>query len=197
MGHLCCSVCEWRRFDRSDGAYESPHRAVTAPEGHPRRVPSRPLTHLLRPTRLASPTKGRPTLIRSAGLIQSSPAVCLGGVANGLCQSDLVSARDYMTAGSYYLDYRVQNFSTDAGTDDVRATIRVSGTDALGNALAVSTTTQDFLNLGLREARTGRATIDLGLVGADDTVSITLSPRYTSGDGFANNNSKIFKIRTR
>jgi hypothetical protein len=138
---------------------------------------------------------GRSSL--SAGAIQSYASGCFGNLVNGLCESGLVRARDYVAPGAYYIDYRVQNFSSVASNNDVRATVHVSGIDVNGNAIAAGSTSQDFLDLEQREARTGRVGIDLGLVGVDYTIAVTLSPRFLGRDTFGNNDTKIFKVRTR
>ena len=138
---------------------------------------------------------GRSSL--SAGSIQSYASGCIGWLDNGICRSGLVRARDYLAPGAYYVDYRVQNFSTVSVNNGVRATVQVTGTDSNGNAIAAVSTQQDFLDLELREARTGRAAIDLGRVGADYTITVTLSPRFQGRDTFANNDTKVFKVRTR
>lgn len=133
----------------------------------------------------------------SAGLLDSYSSGCTRRLENGICTSGLVAARDYLNAGSYYLDFRVQNFSTDRDNDDLRATVTVTGTNSRGNALPVVSTNVDFNDLDLREARTGRVTLDLSSVGADYTVAVTIAPRGISRDDFSNNDSKKFKFRTR
>lgn len=131
------------------------------------------------------------------GRLQANAAGCFNGLVNGLCTGTLVPARDYLPAGSHYVDVRVQNFSAQRGNDDVVVRVTVEGTDAQGNAIAAVTTSQTFRDLALREARSAHFAIAVPLVGADYTVTIRALPAAGSADTFAKNDKKVFKFRTR
>jgi hypothetical protein len=138
---------------------------------------------------------GRSSLAR--GALETNAAGCLAELANGLCSSPPVAARDYLAAGSYYLDYRVQSFGSSANDDArVRVTIDETINRLDGSWTNRSTATQTFLNLSRREARTGRFAVTV-VAGADYTVALQVSPTNGSADTFGSNDTKVFKFRGR
>ena len=131
------------------------------------------------------------------GALETNSAGCLADLVNGLCSSTPVPARDYLAAGSYYLDYRVQSFGNSTNDDArVRVTIDETITRQEASWTARTTATQTFLDLARREARTGRFALTV-VAGADYTVTLQVSPTNGSADTFASNNTKVFKFRGR
>jgi hypothetical protein len=139
---------------------------------------------------------GRSSL--GAGALQTNSAGCLATLEDGLCSRAPVAARDYLAARSYYLDYRVQNFGTRVANNDVsvRMTIDETINTPDGRLTNRSTSTETFLNLPLREARTGRFAVNV-IAGADYTVTLQIIPASLSIDRFAMNDVKVFKFRGR
>lgn len=133
------------------------------------------------------------------GRLETNSAGCMGRVENGLCDGDIVPARDYLPTGQYYVDYRVQNFSANAANDDVDIRMTVDKTINMPGSSTTerSRTTEQFRNLSVQEVRTGRFSLNIDRADADYTVTLQVVPAGGSTDGFSQNNKKVFKFRAR
>jgi len=131
------------------------------------------------------------------GQLESAAARCDGTVQGGTCNGNIQRARNHLIAGQYRLYYRVQNFSTQAGYDDVDVRLMVAHTTPEGGETVVSRAS--FSNLAVQEARTGTFMLYVDHPGADYTVTLEVRPAggFSSGavDGFTNNDKKVFMFR--
>jgi len=135
------------------------------------------------------------------GALTTNPAGCLGNLENGLCTGQVVPARDYLSLGKKYVYFRAQNFSSQAGYDDldVRMTVIKTVSRPDGSMSSISRSTQSFRNLSKRAAVSGFFELNIDQAGADYEVTLEVRPRggFTTGarDGFSLNNKKVFKFR--